>query len=153
MYSIWLLPNVTQALENTITSYQFHETQILGNYHRNKESYDIMQFIIVGLGEKAEQEPYGAQRLLSVLLAQDTTRREKADIFGEYDIPINSKSEEAMNDMCNLSQGLVETGKKSGALEMLIDLVKDNVLSIDDAAKRIGLSVEEFQKIMNDSAN
>ncbi len=47
------------------------EEQILGDYHRPRESYDLQQFIIVGLGNKAMSEETAAQRLLSTLLTNE----------------------------------------------------------------------------------
>ena len=41
-----------------------------------------------------------------------------------------------------------EEGRKEGALDMLISLVKKNLLSIKDAAEQAGLSPEMFQKKM-----
>ena len=39
-----------------------------------------------------------------------------------------------------------EEGKKEGSLSMLIHLVKNGMLSLTDAAREAGLSVDEFKK-------
>ncbi len=39
-------------------------------------------------------------------------------------------------------------GKAEGALEMLFDLVKDGVLKLEEAAKRVNMSEEVFLKRM-----
>ena len=36
-------------------------------------------------------------------------------------------------------------GRQEGALEMLIGLVKDGMLSLNDAAKRVNMTVDEFK--------
>ena len=41
-----------------------------------------------------------------------------------------------------------EEGIKEGLLRTLIDLVKNDLLSIKEAAKRAGMSQEEFEKLL-----
>jgi predicted transposase YdaD len=40
----------------------------------------------------------------------------------------------------------LEEGKAKGILSTLVSLVKDNILTISDAAKRANMSVEEFEE-------
>lgn len=46
-----------------------------------------------------------------------------------------------------LRKGIKE-GIEVGKLETLVGLVKDNLLSTEEAAKRVDMTVEEFQKEM-----
>ena len=41
-------------------------------------------------------------------------------------------------------------GKKEGVINTLIMLVKDGIISVEDAAKRANLSVSKFQKYLNE---
>lgn len=43
----------------------------------------------------------------------------------------------------------LEEGRREGALDTLLTLAKEKLLSIDEAAKRAGLTVADFQKQMN----
>ena len=43
-----------------------------------------------------------------------------------------------------------EDGFKLGKLGILTSLVKDNVVTIAEAAKRLNISEDEFQKLMNE---
>ncbi len=51
--------------------------------------------------------------------------------------------------MCNLSDGVeqkgIEKGIKRGMLEALQGLVKDKLISEEEAAKRMSMTVEEFR--------
>ena len=47
-----------------------------------------------------------------------------------------------------IAEGKAE-GKAEGALETLISLVQDGLLNVEEAAKRSGMSVEEFKKQFN----
>lgn len=59
-------------------------------------------------------------------------------------------TEGGKNDVCKAIKDLMsdsrEEGREEGALFTFIGLVKDNILSIEEAAKRMGMTVEEFQK-------
>lgn len=44
-----------------------------------------------------------------------------------------------------IEQG-IERGLLQGKLDILVEMVKDKTLSVEDAAKKIGLSVKEFLK-------
>ena len=43
----------------------------------------------------------------------------------------------------------IKEGKKEGAINTLLMLVKDGIISVEDAAKRANLSVSTFQKYLN----
>ena len=70
----------------------------------------------------------------------------------EYDIPMTEEMEGEVENMCNLSDGVerkgiekgIAIGIAQGTLSTLCSLVCDNILSIEDAAKRVELTVEEF---------
>ena len=43
----------------------------------------------------------------------------------------------------------IEKGRKEGAIDILVSLVSDKILSIDEAAARANLSVADFKKYIN----
>ncbi len=57
----------------------------------------------------------------------------------EYDAGIKQATEAGM-------QWGMQQGIQRGALQQLIDLVRDNLLSLDEAVKRAGITREEFVK-------
>ncbi len=60
--------------------------------------------------------------------------------------------ESEVDDMCNLSQGVAEEamqkGIEQGRIHTLIELVNDGVLTIEKAAEKASMSVEEFRNAM-----
>lgn len=62
-------------------------------------------------------------------------------------------SEGGKNDVCKAIKDLMsdsrEEGREEGMISMLVGLVKDNLLSIEEAAKRMNMTVEEFEKELN----
>ena len=67
--------------------------------------------------------------------------------------------ESEVDDMCNLSQGVaeeamqkgIEKGIEQGRIHALIELVNDRVLTIEKAAEKAGMSVEEFRNVMKNA--
>ncbi len=80
----------------------------------------------------------------------------------KYGIETITETGEGMERMCNLSdliekeaiekgiqQGIqegIQQGMQKGKLDMLVSLVKDGLVTAVEAAKRAGLTQEEFQK-------
>ena len=44
----------------------------------------------------------------------------------------------------------MKEGRKEGVINTLLMLVKDGIISVEDAAKRANLSVSTFQKYLNE---
>jgi len=44
----------------------------------------------------------------------------------------------------------IKEGRKEGVINTLLMLVKDGIISVEDAAKRANLSVSMFQKYLNE---
>ena len=63
--------------------------------------------------------------------------------------------ESEVDDMCNLSQGVAEEamqkGLQQGRTHILIELVNDRVLTIEKAAEKASMSVEEFRNAMKNA--
>lgn len=51
--------------------------------------------------------------------------------------------------MCKAIEEMMNDSKMEGKAEALVSLVKDGLLSIKDAAARLGMSEAEFQNTMN----
>ena len=148
VYSIWVCMNTS---ENIMSHVHLTKDDLVGAYDwaGNLELFNI---IMIGLSKEIPEhnEMYELHRLLGALLSQELTINEKLNILGkEYEIPMEENFRKEVNVMCNLSQGIEEEGInkgiKEGTLLTLISLVKDNLLSIDIAAKRMNMTVSEFE--------
>ena len=51
--------------------------------------------------------------------------------------------------MCKAIEEMIEDGRSEGRIEMLIQLVKDNVIDVSIAASESGMTKEEFLEFMN----
>lgn len=85
---------------------------------------------------------------------RDTTAEKKKEVLErEFRIPMTKKMEGEVEYMCNLSDGVeqrgIEKGIQKGILLTLCDLVRDNIITIEEAAKRANVTIEEFKLELN----
>lgn len=112
--------------------------------------------IFVNLGDSDTKDCDGIIRMLYTLLVSDQTAQEKKDIIHrEYNVPMNEELDEEVDRMCNISTMYIERGVEKGTkigieqgkIEMLRQLVRDKIVSIEQAAAQINMSIPEFKKI------
>ena len=173
VYSIWICVNPAKRFRNTITRYSLKPEAIIGNAVEAPENYDLINIVMVCLGKMEEWNDNNLIKFLGVLFQNELSAREKKDILErDFDIPMTETFESEVDDMCNLSQGIaeeamqkgiekgrqegieqgIEQGLEQGRIHALIELVNDGVLTIEKAAEKARMSVEEFKNAMK-SAN
>ena len=59
--------------------------------------------------------------------------------------PIKIKTGGEKTDMCQAVDEMIEDGRKEATVRILSGLVKDGILSMEEAASRAGMSVEELK--------
>lgn len=176
VYTIWVCMEPAREWAYTITRYHMQEENIVGHARAPKEDYDLISPILVCLGKKNYQELQGVLRMLNLLFIDQMGKEEKVmTLKRDFGIRTTPKLEKGVAEMCNLSEGIerrgIERGRAEGRMEgreegrmegraegreegraegrvgTLISLVKKNLLSLADAAREAGLSVEEFKKM------
>ena len=150
VYSVWICMNPPKARNHTITGYSLTEQQYVGNVKEKEEYYDLMHAVMICLGGSEKEEENELLRMLDVLLSSEMHAHEKKDILeNEFQIPMTERMEEEVEFMCNLSDGVeqkgIQKGIEQGTLITLYGLVQDNLLTMEEAAKRMGITMEEFQ--------
>ena len=180
VYSIWICVNPAKRFRNTITRYSLKPETIIGNAVEAPENYDLINIVMVCLGKMEEWNDNNLIKFLGVLFQNELSAREKKDILErDFDIPMTETFESEVDDMCNLSQGVaeeamqkgleqgrqegiergiergreqgIEQGLLQGRIHTLIELVNDGVLTIEKAAGKAGMSVEEFRNVMKNA--
>lgn len=178
VYSIWICMDTPGYAENTITRYGIRQEKVMGDYGgRARYDLLSTVMVCLGKKDADSGEKPSLHGLLSVLLSNALSPKEKEEILDEkYRISVTERMKEEMNVMCNLSdlveeramekgiqkgieQGIekgiekgieqgIEKGVTMGRLEMLVQLVKEHVLSVEDAARRMGMAESEFRKLV-----
>ena len=149
VYSIWICVNPAKKFRNTITRYSLKPETIIGNAVEAPENYDLINIVMVCLGKMEEWNDNNLIKFLGVLFRNELSAREKKDILErDFNIPMTETFESEVDDMCNLSQGVAEKAMQQGRTHILIELVNDGVLTIEKAAEKARMSVEEFRNAM-----
>ena len=156
VYSIWICVNPAKKFRNTITRYSIKPETIIGNAVEAPENYDLINIVMVCLGKMEEWNDNNLIKFLGVLFQNELSAREKKDILErDFNIPMTETFESEVDDMCNLSQGVAEEamqkGLQQGRTHILIELVNDGVLTIEKAAEKARMPVEEFRNAMKNA--
>lgn len=149
VYSIWICMEVPRNIEYTITSYRMDKKVLFGN-PRRRFRYDLMEVVMICLGrEETANTGTKLHGMLSTLLSRKLTPKEKEKhLATEYDFETSTELEGELKQMCNYSDLIEEKGIEKGKLSTLIALVQDGLLSVEEAAKRAELTVEDFKKLL-----
>ena len=160
VYSIWVCMNPPKDRMNTITGYKIHEYPLIGEVKENPSHYDLMNAVMICLGDDPENQDNNILKLLEVLLSNDAKASEKKKILTEeFDISMSEKFEGEVAKMCNISEGVVEktwrrgieTGEERNSIKLISDLMKNASLTFDQAATMLGIpdsDREEYRKLV-----
>lgn len=115
VYSIWICSNPPAGRKNTITGYSMREKNYVGKVQEKKADYDLLEAIIICLGEPENGKYNDILKLLGVLLSSELRATQKKDILEhDFDIPMTEILERQVETMCNLSKGIEEKGIEKG---------------------------------------
>ena len=79
------------------------------------------------------------------------TTEKKKILEEEFGVAMNEELEREVFVMCNLSQGVKAEGISIGEMRMLVKLVRKGRVTIEEAAKDAGMTVEEFEKVLKNT--
>ena len=114
-YSIWICPDPAKKRKNGIFKYHTIEDTILGKSYTDPQSYDLMEVVIVNLGDADKESELEILDLLNVLFSTSATPEEKKKrLHEDFDIAMTEEFESEVRDMCNLSRALVDQGIEQG---------------------------------------
>ena len=119
VYSIWVCVNPSQKTEYSITSYHMKEKNLVGSVEADRHHYDLLNVVMICLGDKKYTELNGLLRLLNMMMVDNyLTKQEKRHILtDEFDIEITPELERDVDKMCNLSEGIEQKGIEKGLEE------------------------------------
>ena len=125
VYSIWIYPDPAKKRKNGIFKYHTVEDIIYGESYTKEENYDLMEVVVLNLGDADKSSDLEILDLLNVLFSATTTPEEKKQrLNDEFEIAMTVEFESEVQEMCNLSKALVEQGIKQG-IKQGIELGKE----------------------------
>ena len=126
-----------------------------------KGNIDLMQAVIVNMGDANAPVKNQILRLMNVLLSDTTGTKEKKRIMeDEFHIAMSKELESEVQNMCDLSQGIYEKGVKQdieqgierglnrgiiGAIEMLREDGKEDKVIIERIMRKYHLTRAEAE--------
>ena len=152
VFSIWFCLNVPHDKENTATRFSMKKENIIGNAEFEKSEYDLMELIIVCIGDNREDENYkGIIKLIGTLISSKINSDDKKAILeNEYGIKMTKTIEGEVVKMSSISSGIYNKGIEEGKILGAINAYKDLGLSIVDVVKKIvakfGMTEEDAEK-------
>ena len=170
VYSIWVCVNPTQKTEYSITSYHMTEKNIIGQVKADRHHYDLLNVVMICLGNKKYTELTGLLRLLNMMMVDNyLTKQEKRQILTEeFDVEITPKLEKGVEKMCNLSEGIeqkgiakgIEIGQEKGRKQGQEDeklasarrMIAKGKFTAEDISESVDLPLERVKKLMQEQS-
>ena len=127
VYSIWICLNCPAGTANTISRYSIKHSAVYGDFE-DSSRHDLLQVVMVRLpGEKllgkTANEPSKLHNMLYDLIVWKAPAKEKIAVLKKrYGIKMEDY-ERRIDEMCNLSQGLIEQGLEQGAEKERRDVI------------------------------
>jgi len=164
VYSIWICINPPKAKENSIVEYKLCENIIFSEktdseeiekLKVNPEIFDLLNIKMIYLGETNEINTKNSVKLLDTLIKSNMSHQEvQNSILTDFGIPMTTTFEQEVNEMCDIGHGIAQknydsgfnNGFDNGVLKTLISLIKDKVISLAEASKRMSVSEENFKQ-------
>ena len=128
VYSIWICPSTPECRKNQMTRYHMTKDQVIGNTYVKEQAYDLMEIIILSLGEPENDADCSILNLLNTLFSPSVLPYEKKNVLSKkYNIAMTAELESEVQRMCNLSTAIENQGIKKGRVEgvdLMAKLVK-----------------------------
>ena len=121
VYSIWICANPHPDWQNTITRYHLNEENIKGNAHADVDDYDLLNIIVLGLGPDNGDGEKDLLYLLRAALVEKQNKESLMKVLKEFGMHDDPELEKEAENMCNLSQGVLEVGRAEGRAEGLAE--------------------------------
>ena len=113
VYSIWICYN-SRKNQNTIVRYSIKSDKIVGDLAEDRKNYDLLQVIMIRLGDPDKVDHGSLLRFLGTVFSDDLKLQEKLNTLeDEYGIQ-KATVEKEMAQMCNISEGIFERAMSRG---------------------------------------
>ena len=118
VYSIWICTSTPLVRANSLIVSSMEQKVIHGTFPGNGKD-DMMRIIYIRLPDenlkgKPKQEPTELMTVLSTLFSTKITAEKKLEILQEHGISVTNEVRGRVNTMCNLSEGIFNSGYEKG---------------------------------------
>ena len=142
VYTIWICLNVPEAEAGTATGYRMIKGDLIGEYPDRPEDYDLQRMVIARLGRGKNDEYKEIMEMLNILFnicpQSGLSNKEEKILKEKFEIDIEEIKGEVDN-MCSLSQGILEEGIEQGLREGKEAGIKEGMEKGMEKGKREGI--------------
>ncbi len=118
VYSIWICPKPPKDKQNTVERYSIKKDNLIGKSYEAEQNYDLLNVIMIHLGDENSANHKDVIRMLDVLLSDKKTAAEKIHVLEEnYNIPMTDNLFGEVENVCNLSTGIYLDGREDGRMQ------------------------------------
>ena len=155
VYSIWICPSTPECRKNQMTRYHMTKDQVIGNTYVKEQAYDLMEIIILSLGEPENDADCSILNLLNTLFSPSVLPDEKKNVLSKkYNIAMTAELESEVQRMCNLGTAIESKARDEGrneGVDLMAKLV-DMLMEADRYAdvKKVTKDPEYRDKLMKE---
>ena len=147
VYSIWICPDPAKKRKNGIFKYYTVEDIIYGETYTKEETYDLMEVVIMNLGDADKDSDLEILDLLNVLFSMEITpEAKKQRLHDEFEIAMTVEFESEVQEMCNLSEALVELGAEREKIALAKLMIEENE-PVEKIERYTGYALEKLKEI------
>ena len=122
-----------------------------GKAYENPDNYDLMEVVIVNLGDADKESDLEILDLLNTLFSLSVSpEKKKKRLQKDFGIAMTEEFESEVQDMCNLGKALVEQGIEQGIEQKNLDLAKMMLKDkepIDKIVKYTGFATDKLEEM------
>nr|WP_288733237.1 hypothetical protein [uncultured Anaerobutyricum sp.] len=149
VYSIWICPDPAKKRKNGIFKYHTIEDIIYGEPYTKEENYDLMEVVVLNLGDADKSSDLEILDLLNVLFSATITPEEKKQrLNDEFEIAMTVEFESEVQEMCNLSEALVEQGRAERNISIAQMMIQERE-PVEKIERYTGYALEKLKEIAN----
>ena len=150
VYSIWFCTEPAVSRQNTIRKLSMEESYLYGSGRALRENVDLLQAVIVNLGDPEEAADSPILRLMNVLLSSDIGPGEKQRVLQEeFRIAMTTELEEEVLKLGRLSDGIYDRGVTEGRKEGIKEGLGQGIEGAVELLRESGLEDQVIlEKIM-----
>ena len=151
VYSIWICPDPAKKRRNGIFRYRTVQDPVWGKAWETPDNYDLMEVVIVNLGDADKESDLEILDLLNTLFSLSVSSEiKKKRLQEDFGIAMTEEFESEVQDMCNLGKALVEQGIEQGIEQKNLDLAKMMLKDkepIDKIVKYTGFATDKLEEM------
>ena len=147
VYSIWICPKPPKEKQNTVERYSIKKENLIGESYEAMQNYDLLNVIMIHLGDENSDNHRDVIRMLDVLLSDEKQASDKiSTLEKDYNIQMTNDLCKGVNDVCNLSTGILNKGMENGILQSIRKLMKNASMTFEQAAEILEIPAKDYDK-------